>query len=68
MKKFIETIQQERGENAEQKVMDKSMKEKVLSRVIKFKNAFKDKYSSVSYDGSRFEEIRATDAFQARKF
>lgn len=43
------------------------MKEKVLSRVLKFKNAFKDKYSSVSYDYSRFEEIRSTDAYQARK-
>lgn len=44
------------------------MKEKVLSRVLKFKNAFKDKYSSASFDCSRFEEVRATEAYQARKF
>lgn len=38
------------------------MKEKVLSRVLKFKNAFKDKYSSALFDCSRFEEVRATEA------
>lgn len=68
MKKFIEAIQKERQETSQQQAVDKAMKEKVLSRVLKFKNAFKDKYASASFDCSRFDEVRATADYQARKF